>query len=43
MQIGGKCIENLLMNMTLENNNYKYIAQNTPFHTCLCWNGLNQF
>jgi hypothetical protein len=36
MQIGGEGIENLLMNMTVKNNNYKYIFPNTPFHTSLC-------
>jgi hypothetical protein len=36
MQIGGEGIENIVLNMTLENNNYKDIYQNTPFHTPLC-------
>jgi hypothetical protein len=36
MKIGGEGIENLLMDMRLEKNNYKDISQNTPFHTSLC-------
>jgi hypothetical protein len=36
MQIGGEGIENLLMNMIVKNNYYKYISPNTPFHVSLC-------
>ncbi len=41
MQIDGKGIEDLLMNMVLENNNLKDTnLKTTPFHASLLVNGL---
>jgi len=41
MQIDGKGIEDLLVNMVLENNNLKDTTlKTTPFHTSLLVNGL---
>jgi hypothetical protein len=40
MQIDGKAIEDLLVNMVLENNNLKDTNLKTPFHASLLVNGL---
>jgi hypothetical protein len=44
MQIGGKGIQNLLMNVALGKKTFKkQKIEKTPFHASLLWNGLNNF